>query len=105
MPLPAPCRIANAAAAGAPTTSSRAAPADSAFEQGRERPADSAREAGDQRDPGDRVARVASVQAHQRGERRLVQPTAHADAEDRPGEEQAPGTVRGAERDEAEREH
>ena len=76
----------------------RAAPAEVRFEQGRERPADRAREAGDQRDAGDRTARAGAVEPDQRGERGFVEAAAHADAEHRPGEKEAPRSLRERER-------
>ena len=53
------------------------------------RPADRAGESGEQRDAGDRIARIAAVEAGDGGERRLVQAEAHADAEDGPGHREA----------------
>jgi hypothetical protein len=81
-----------------------AAPAEVRLEQRRERPADRAREAGDQRDAGDRAARAGAVEPDQRRERGFVEAAAHADAEHRPGEKEAPRSLRKRERGQPDRE-
>ena len=66
------------------------APAPLCLEQCRQRPAHRARKACDQRDAGDRIARLRAVQAHQRREGGLVQTAAHAQADHHPGPQRVP---------------
>ena len=75
------------------------------FQQRRQRPAHGAGKAGDQRDAGDRVARLRAVQPHQRREGRLVQAAAHGHADQRPGGEQRRRALRQAQRHQAGGEH
>ena len=53
-----------------------------------QRPADRAGKTRDQRDAGDRAARLVAIDAPQRGEGGVVQAKSHADAEQQPGDDQ-----------------
>ena len=64
-----------------------AAPADVIDHESAERPADRAGEAAEQREVGDRSARRAAIHTPERGEDRVIEAGAHADAEQRPGRE------------------
>jgi hypothetical protein len=63
------------------------APAGMVHQPGAERPADRAGKAADQRDMGDGGAGAFAEQPAQRGEGRIVQAGAHADAHDRPAQQ------------------
>ena len=66
----------------------RAAPAEPLDEQRAERPAHRAGETAEQRQVGDRAARVLAIEAAQGGERRIIQPGSHAETDRQPGEDE-----------------
>ena len=61
------------------------APADMLDHERAQRPADRAGKAAEQRQVGDRTARRAAIHPPERGEHRVIEPGAHADAEQHPG--------------------
>ena len=63
------------------------APAGMLDHEGAERPADGAGKSAEQREIGDRRARLAAVHASERGENRVVKAGAHAEADQHPGGE------------------
>ena len=81
------------------------APSDHFKPERAQRPADRAGEAGDQRDAGDRAARILSVDAAERSERGVVKAEAHADTEQQPRSHHQPDRCRRAQESQAGREH
>ncbi len=74
-----------------------ATPAERSLQPAADRPAHGTGESGKQGNPGDRTARIAAVDAGECGERRLVKPQRHADADHQPAEPEHQRPVRKAE--------